>query len=138
MRVALRKDELVPLDRDQIAFLDMIDDNRRMLVLGGPGTGKTLLAREMHARLTAAGRRTLVLCWTRALAAALRDLDEVALGVGARGVEGQQVAHLEGLPDIPLHVKRDVIGEPLPGREAPVPRGTPERALPHAGEVAQH
>jgi hypothetical protein len=72
MRVHLRKDELVPLDRDQIALLDLIDDNARMLVLGGPGTGKTLLAREMHARRSADGRRTVLLCWTRALAAALR------------------------------------------------------------------
>jgi hypothetical protein len=71
-RVHLRKDELVPLDRQQIDLLRGIDDNRRLLVVGGPGTGKTLLAREMCSRMSAAGQRTLLLCWTNALAAALR------------------------------------------------------------------
>jgi Nuclease-related domain/AAA domain len=74
-RVRLREDDLVALDRDQVRVLDLIDENDRFLVMGGPGTGKTLLAREMWLRLRARGKRPVLLCWTAALAEALRQSD---------------------------------------------------------------
>lgn len=67
-RIQLRERELVPLDADQIALLGMLDHSDRLLVTGGPGTGKTLLARALCERRAPA----LYLCWTRALAVALR------------------------------------------------------------------
>ncbi|MBI2896584.1 MAG: AAA family ATPase [Deltaproteobacteria bacterium] len=71
-RARRRADDLVALDREQIDLLDLVDHNPRLLVLGGPGTGKTLLAREMLARLRARGKRPVLLCWTSALARELR------------------------------------------------------------------
>jgi hypothetical protein len=71
-RVELREHELVMLDQAQLELLDALADNRRLLVLGGPGTGKTLLAREAIQRLEQQGARVLYVCWTRGLAAALR------------------------------------------------------------------
>lgn len=44
-----------------------------MVIRGGPGTGKTLLAAEMCRRLRARGRSPVYLCFTSALAAALRS-----------------------------------------------------------------
>lgn len=67
-RIQLRERELVPLDADQIALLGMLDHSDRLLVTGGPGTGKTLLARALCERRAPA----LYLCWTRALAVAMR------------------------------------------------------------------
>lgn len=71
-RARLREEELVPLDRHQVHVLDMLRRNERCLVTGGPGTGKTLLAQEMWRRLRGRGARPVLLCFTKALAGALR------------------------------------------------------------------
>ena len=82
-RVRLRDQELVPLDRDQLERLELIAHNPRFLVRGGPGTGKTLLAREMMRRLLAESKRPVFVCSTKALAAGLRaDGIEEAWTVG--------------------------------------------------------
>ena len=69
----LREQELVPLDREQLRLLDMLRRNPRCLVTGGAGTGKTLLACEMWRRLRERGAKPVLLCFTKALAAALRS-----------------------------------------------------------------
>lgn len=69
----MREAELVALDRDQLEVLDLVEHNPRFVVLGGPGTGKTVVAAEVTRRFARAGRRPLLLCWTRALASALRE-----------------------------------------------------------------
>jgi len=71
-RVRMRDMELVPLDRNQVEMLDLVEHNTRLLVRGGPGTGKTLLAREMYRRLEAQSKRPVIVCSTNALAAGLR------------------------------------------------------------------
>lgn len=73
LRARERERQIVALDREQLELLDCIDTNDRMLVTGGPGTGKTLLARELAQRLAARGKRPALLCWTSALARALRQ-----------------------------------------------------------------
>ena len=56
------------LTRDQYAILRAIRTNDRILVTGGPGTGKTWLALE-HARQEAIhGARVCILCYNRGLA----------------------------------------------------------------------
>jgi hypothetical protein len=99
-RVELRADELVPLDEEQLAYLDLIDENERVLIRGGPGTGKTLLAREMWVRLRARGLRPVFLCFTNALAAAVRAT-EVAQAFTVRELAIDLLAELgvkEGAP----------------------------------------
>jgi hypothetical protein len=88
-RVRQREDELVPLDRDQVGLLDLIDGNARFFVAGGPGTGKTLLAREMYRRLEARGKNVVLVCSTQALAAGLR-----AEGVTHARTSGELAAEL--------------------------------------------
>lgn len=59
------------LDREQAELLDLAGDNRRAVVEGGAGTGKTAVARELLARAARAGQRALYLCFTDALAVAV-------------------------------------------------------------------
>jgi hypothetical protein len=66
----------IALDEEQLAILDVAGDNARALVEGGAGTGKSVIARELLRRAAREGKRTLYLCFTDALAAA------VARGIG--------------------------------------------------------
>ena len=65
----LRADEAdrLHLDETQVALLTSWQRNQRLLITGGPGTGKTLLACEAARRFTAAGQRVLLLCFTDGL-----------------------------------------------------------------------
>ena len=60
----------------EFELLDMLRDNRHLLVQGGPGTGKTWLALEQAYRLAEAdkGSEVLLLCYNRALARTLGEL----------------------------------------------------------------
>lgn len=63
---------LLSLAEEQYAILDAFDAVPRLIVQGGAGTGKTLLAMECCARESrVAGRKVLLLCYNRLLAAAL-------------------------------------------------------------------
>jgi hypothetical protein len=65
----LRVDEAdrLHLDKSQAQLLSGLSRNHRLLVTGGPGTGKTLLAVEAARRFAAAGQRVLLLCFTDGL-----------------------------------------------------------------------
>ncbi len=60
--------ERAKLDAEQVRIIQMIERNDHLLVEGGAGTGKTLLAREAACRFTERGERVLVLCFTNPLA----------------------------------------------------------------------
>lgn len=60
------------LTADQAWILDSLEDHRQLLIPGGAGTGKTILAIEKARRAAAAGRRTLLTCYNAPLAAWLR------------------------------------------------------------------
>lgn len=73
-RVRLAEEKRLQLDREQAALLENLEENDRLLVRGPAGTGKTLLACEAALRQARQGKRVLFLCYTDALAAALRAL----------------------------------------------------------------
>lgn len=58
---------LVELTNEQYEILDAIGGNRQALVLGGAGTGKTLLAVERTRRLADLGASVLLVCFNQLL-----------------------------------------------------------------------
>ena len=106
LRVRHAADDRVELDRQQIALLDMLDQNARSLVEGPAGSGKTLLAREVALRQVAGGQRVLVLTFTEALAHWLaRTLD----------APGVQVAPIRRFAlDLLAQVNLDLARPPAP------------------------
>lgn len=70
MIVGLRADEdrIIQLTERQFAILDFLSFQRRALIKGGAGTGKTILAIEKAKRLAIDGFRTLLLCYNKSLA----------------------------------------------------------------------
>lgn len=66
------------LEPSQYHILDVITDIPRALIRGGAGTGKTVVAIEEALRSAAAGRKTLLTCHSRPLAANLeRNLKDI-------------------------------------------------------------
>jgi len=55
------------LTAQQAFVLDLLADNTRLYIEGGPGTGKTVLALEQASRLSAQGLRVGVICYNRGL-----------------------------------------------------------------------
>ena len=71
VEVARRK--LVRLTEEQAFAFEGLSGNRRLVVRGGAGTGKTLLAAAEARRLAADGKQVLLLCFNRPLASFLRE-----------------------------------------------------------------
>lgn len=67
-RARMAEDRRVRLDGEQLSVLDGVQDNDRVLVRGGAGTGKSLLALECARREAARGRSVLLVCFTKPLA----------------------------------------------------------------------
>ncbi len=76
-------DELLRLTAEQYRILDGLAENEQVIVRGAAGTGKTLLAVEEGRRRGRAGERVLFCCYSRALAAyvrqAVKDTPDVAV-----------------------------------------------------------
>lgn len=73
-RVRRATDELLKLTQEQYAVLDGLVDNPRVLVRGGAGTGKTLLAVEEARRRATCGAAVALFCYNRRLAGFLREV----------------------------------------------------------------
>ena len=58
---------LVCLTREQTVVMDALSENRHLLVRGGAGTGKTLLAMDYAAKQAAAGQKVLYLAYNKNL-----------------------------------------------------------------------
>jgi hypothetical protein len=76
--------ELLRLTQEQYDVLDMLAENDRVLVRGGAGTGKTLLAVEEAKRSARSGLRTLYCCFNRLLAFEVRLILEGIAGAQAK------------------------------------------------------
>jgi hypothetical protein len=68
----IEESDRAKLDEQQARTIQMVERNLNLLVEGGAGTGKTLLAREAACRFAIKRERVLFLCFTNALAEWLR------------------------------------------------------------------
>jgi hypothetical protein len=87
-RISEVEEELVRLTERQKELLEGLVDEPRVVVKGGAGTGKTLLACEEAIRLAGEGLRTMFLCFGSRLA------DHVREALHDHGVE---VSHVHGV-----------------------------------------
>lgn len=113
-RVALRpqigevKRTIIKLTEDQVRVLDGLKANKRVVIRGSAGTGKTLLAVEEAKRWSRLGARVFLTCFNRNLARYLR-----------RALEGYDV-EVDNFHSFVVRTVRSA------GKEAAVPRATPE------------
>jgi hypothetical protein len=97
-RAQLEEQERTKLDERQIRILDMLEQAPRLLVEGGAGTGKTLIAREAARRFAARGAHVLLLCFTNALAEWLRrTVDKADVDVWSVGKLALELARRSGM-----------------------------------------
>ncbi|OAI38500.1 hypothetical protein AYO39_01020 [Actinobacteria bacterium SCGC AG-212-D09] len=87
--VAESEAEIIRLTENQYEILDALDGNQRVIVLGGAGTGKTLLAIEEARRLAAQGLHVLVTCFNQPLG--------IYLAAQLNDVAGVEALHFHGL-----------------------------------------
>lgn len=72
-RLKHEEDMRITLTSQQAKVLDFLRKQRRVIVSGGAGTGKTLIALERAKRSAFEGQKTLFLCYNRPLADHVRE-----------------------------------------------------------------
>jgi predicted ATPase len=76
--------EINYLTQQQFHLLEAISELPRVLITGGAGTGKTVMAGRLAQDLAAAGKRTLLVCYNRPLAERLAKQAEDVAGLTVR------------------------------------------------------
>lgn len=109
-QIADQDESLARLTAAQIQLLEAMRGNRRLLVEGCAGSGKTMLALEKAMRLADAGQRVLLLCFNIPLASWMRSR---VIGAGS----DIDVFHFHGL------CENVVVRQ---GMEFPVPEESPD------------
>ena len=94
------------LSREQFFILELLTDNSKIYVSGGPGTGKSVLALEDAINLVRSELRVGVVCFNRGLAESLKR------AVKDLGEESQPVFCGNILDDLPSYWKLQVPEEP--------------------------
>lgn len=70
-----RSDEqLLSVTNEQYQIIESMSINDRMMIQGGAGTGKTILAVEQYRKSVAIGAKTLLLCYNHAIASYIREV----------------------------------------------------------------
>lgn len=90
--LGLASDALIRLTDEQFGVLEALQDNPRVWIRGGAGTGKTLLALEETRRLAELGKRVFLCCYNKRLGALLQRVAN-ALGPSAHNVTA---GHFDG------------------------------------------
>jgi hypothetical protein len=90
-RVKAAEERRLAFDKEQFMTLCSVYENDRVLVLGGAGTGKTILARELAKKEAKEGKRVLLLSFTLALGSSLAsefsEPDVTATSIGKFAVD---------------------------------------------------
>jgi len=68
-----QEEALFRLTEEQVRILDVLSQTRRAVIQGVAGSGKTMLAKAQAHRYAEQGKRTLLLCYNKNLAAWLRN-----------------------------------------------------------------
>ena len=120
-RGTLEDSDRAKLDAEQMRILQMIERNANLLIEGGAGSGKTLVAREAATRFASKDERVLMLCFTRALAEWLRrtiaapkvqvaTIGQFALDLlRSTGVALQEPTDQQGWHELVFQVAADVV-----------------------------
>lgn len=81
-QIRYSEEELVRLTNEQYRCIDQLDDNKRCIIQGGAGTGKTLIAVEEAKKATASGKKVALFCYNRNLGEWLEKyFEDVPLGL---------------------------------------------------------
>lgn len=72
-QVEEQEEKLFRLTEEQVRTLELLSQWERAAIEGVAGSGKTMLARAQAQRFADVGKRTLLVCYNKALAAWLRD-----------------------------------------------------------------
>ncbi len=67
VQIKYAEEELIRLTNEQYRCIDQLDDNKRCLIEGGAGTGKTLLAIEEAKKAAAQGLKVALFCYNKNL-----------------------------------------------------------------------
>lgn len=67
VQIKYAEEELIKLTNEQYRCIDQLDDNKRCLIEGGAGTGKTLLAVEEAKKAVANGLQVALFCYNKNL-----------------------------------------------------------------------
>jgi superfamily I DNA/RNA helicase len=71
--IELDEKAYIRLSREQYNVFRQATDNKRLVVNGPAGSGKTILAKELAKELLAEGKRVLFLCYNRTLSSVIRQ-----------------------------------------------------------------
>lgn len=107
-RLADEERERIALTARQAVILDHLSRQRRVMVAGGAGTGKTLIAREKAVRTAQQGLRTLLVCYNRGLADHLR---EQCAGIDRLDVASFHQLCRRWIDKAKLELNRDLLAE---------------------------